>query len=115
LEQPRLYALDKSGKKLLVYEFNGQRWVSAKIMDLSLEERMETWDNRRVGAFLYADTPLIPLITPERFILCEPDSGRVQSIAYKRGTLSRRINGVILLAIYSGETITIYRQGEAIQ
>jgi hypothetical protein len=115
LEQPRLYALDKTGKKLLVHEFNGQRWVSVKIMDLDQGERMEIWDNRRAGAFLYADTPLIPLITPERLILCEPDSGRSQSIAYKQGTLSHRINGVILLAVYDGEVITVYRQGEAIQ
>jgi hypothetical protein len=115
LEQPRLYALDKTGKKLLVHELNGQRWLSAKIMDLSQGERIAIWDSKRVGAFLYADTPLIPLITPERLILCEPDSGRVQSIVYKQGTLSRRINGVILLAVYGGESIAVYRQGEVIE
>jgi hypothetical protein len=115
IEQPRLYALDKTGKKLLVHEFNRQRWVAVKIMDLSQQGHIEIWDSRRAGAFLYADTPLVPLVTPERLILCEPDSGRSQSIAYKRGTLSRRINGVILLAVYSGENITVYRHGEAIQ
>jgi hypothetical protein len=110
--KPCVYALNNDS--LLTCELGGQTWTLKRSIPLPEGGTDEALAIEQSAPLIYADTPIVPLISPRRLILCEPDTGRIQVIAHEQISLSRRVNGEILLAVCADNSITIYRQGEAL-
>jgi hypothetical protein len=116
----RLYFTgDDAGETLGVYEFTqggsgAPGWKKTKspvVPEAILREGIH-WDTRPA-----ADSPpvvhtIFPLMSDSGLILYDPGSEKFQALGLKRYAWSRRINGTIYLAGYTGDTVSLYRMEE---
>jgi hypothetical protein len=71
------------------------------------------WDEKPVDSPLYREDRIIPLASESGLIIAEPETQSFRFIESRFYTLSRRINGSVFFAGYTGETVILYRMGEA--
>jgi hypothetical protein len=112
IEGVSLCMVDKrEGGRLVFYGLAGGDWEflrQAPIPGSIWDEDIRGEEVPMLNPF-YSAQPVVPLASPPAIVLCETETGIWQSIAGIKRSWSYRINGRVLLAVYTGRELALYR------
>jgi hypothetical protein len=101
--------------ELLSYGYEEDRWTlqGRLLIPEEIARQGIRWDEKPVDSPLYAADRIIPLAAESGLIIAEPEIQSFRFIESRFYTLSRRINGSVFFAGYTGDRVVLYRMGEA--
>ncbi|WP_010259467.1 hypothetical protein [Treponema primitia] len=96
---------------LAFFRFEDENWKLLREIPAPRGSFFQGEKNILLNPF-YMENEIITMISPDMLVLIDDKNGKEQSLDLGTYTWSRRINGVIYLAVYTGNEITLYRMEE---